>query len=213
LIEQLASQVGVRSGEPNRAAAERCMDNPALLQELADAIALRSGSFAKADAALLGDCAEVMTMVGQRRPDLVAPYVSVLTPLFAHGTARVRWEAAHAVACAAALAPEPVLAKLPKLAQMIRSDQSIIVRDYSVDALGNLAKTGAAAAAAVYPILKEALRLWDGRHAARAIAGLGAAAVRVPAYADEVRAIAGSLAEHEKPVVRKTAKTVLKMLK
>ena len=57
------------------------MDNPALLDEIA--AGLKSG-----DAALMGDCAEVMTKLAEEKPEWVAPYARALAGLVTHKIAR-----------------------------------------------------------------------------------------------------------------------------
>jgi len=66
ILDGLSSSLGARSEAPNLQAAARCLAQPALLKELAAGL---SGP----DAALAGDCAEVLTHVAETRPDLVAP--------------------------------------------------------------------------------------------------------------------------------------------
>ena len=60
ILSQLSSQVGDRSEASNRKVVRQCLENPALLDEIA--VGLK-----QQDAALLGDCAEVLTMVGSPR--------------------------------------------------------------------------------------------------------------------------------------------------
>lgn len=57
----LSSQIGQRSEAANRDAAGRCLANPALLDEAAFGLGNK-------DAAVVGDSAEVMTMVAQAAP-------------------------------------------------------------------------------------------------------------------------------------------------
>ncbi|TNJ65149.1 hypothetical protein FE784_16240 [Paenibacillus hemerocallicola] len=203
LVTQLSSQVGDRTEEANRAAAERCLEHPELLGEIAEPLAGK-------DAALIGDCAEVMTKVAERRPALVVPYFAQLTELLSHKTTRVRWEAMHALALIAELAPERAAALLPRLEQLIRKDPSTIVRDYAIDALGQTAKAGADLAQRSYPLLREALTAWEGKHAGRALNGLREVVGQAPRLALEAMQIGHDYAEHAKPTVRKAAKALVK---
>ncbi|TMV48089.1 hypothetical protein FE783_19220 [Paenibacillus mesophilus] len=203
IVAELSSQVGDRTEEANRVAAERCLDHPELLAEVA-------GALTGKDAALAGDCAEVMTKVAERSPGLVVPYFGQLAGLLSHKTTRVRWEAMHALALIADLAPERAAALLPRLEQLVRNDSSTIVRDYAIDALGQTAKTGADAAERVYPLLMEALTVWEGKHAARALKGLREAVGQAPQLALEAMRIGLEYAEHAKPTVRKAAKALVK---
>lgn len=203
IVTKLSSQVGDRTEEANRAAAERCLEHPELLGEIAE-------SMAGKDAALTGDCTEVMTKVAERRPDLIVPYFARLTALLSHKTARVRWEAMHALALIAELAPEPAAALQPRLERIIRHDSSTIVRDYAIDALGQTAKAGTDLAEGAYPLLREALTVWEGKHAGRALNGLREVVGQAPRLAPEAMQIGRHYAEHGKPTVRKAAKALVK---
>lgn len=203
ILHQLSSQIGSKNQAANEAAAVQCLAEPALLDEIAEG--LRSNQ-----ANLIGDCAEVMTMVAARRPDLVAPYVDLLAALLSHRTTRVRWEAMHAIALAAELVPDEVVRRLPQLEQMLRTDKSIIVRDYAVEALGNAAKAGAETAEQVYPLLKEAVYLWESRHVGRVLTGLCHVMASAPALAAEIAPFGQEFADHSKGTVRKAAKALSK---
>lgn len=203
LVMQLSSQVGDRTEDANRTAAERCLEHPELLGEIAESLAGK-------DSALTGDCAEVMTKVAERRPDLIVPYFARLTALLSHKTTRVRWEAMHALALVAELAPERAAALLPLVEQLIRHDSSTIVRDYAIDALGQTAKAGIDLAERAYPLLREALTVWEGKHAGRALNGLREVVGQAPWLAPEAMQIGHDYAEHNKPTVRKSAKALVK---
>src|SRR5688500_14052121 len=108
LLPLLSSQSGDRTEAANRAVAAECQRHPELLQDIAAALT-------PADAALAGDCAEVMTKVAEADPTLILPYVEKLAPLLDHRTTRVRWEAMHALALAAGLVPRQITRLLPQL--------------------------------------------------------------------------------------------------
>jgi len=203
ITEQLSSQVGDRTEAANRAAAEICLDNPALLDDIAAALTGK-------DAALLGDCAEVLTKVAERRAELVAPYYDALLPLLSHRTTRVRWEAMHAIALVTPVAPGRMAALLPVIAERIRSDASTIVRDYAIDAAAASAQASAAAAEQACGLLQEALLAWDGKHAARVLSGLARVVAHAPALALRLLPIGREYAEHGKPAVKKAAKALVK---
>jgi hypothetical protein len=203
IIAQLSSRVGDRTEEANRVAAERCLDRPELLADVADTLAGK-------DAALSGDCAEVMTKVAEQSPGLVMPYFGQLAELLTHKTTRVRWEAMHALALIADLAPERAAALLPRLEQLVRNDSSTIVRDYAIDAVAQTAKAGADVAKRAYLLLGEALTLWEGKHAGRVLNGLREVVGQAPQLALEAMQIGLEYAEHAKPTVRKAAKALVK---
>ncbi len=202
LLNELSSQVGDRTEYSNRKVALKCLDEPALLEEIVRGLVSK-------DAALLGDCAEVLTMVAETHPDRVAPHAKQLAGLLTHNKTRVRWEAMHALALVAALAPKVVGGLLPQMGDMIQSDPSVIARDYAVKAIGNYANTSPKAAEAAYPYLKRALTAWDGKQAHHALDGLANVAAKAPQLATELSQIGASYTSHRRGVVRKAAKTLV----
>lgn len=206
ILAKLSSQVGDRSESSNRKVVLECLDTPDLLGEIAEG--LRSK-----DAALVADCAEVLTQVAEQHPDWVAPYAESLAALVGHKTTRVCWEVMHALALVTAFVPAVIEPLLPKLAEMIRADSSVIVRDYATDVIANYAAIDKATAEQVYPLLKEALTVWGGKHAGHALKGLANVALKVPALCDELYSIAEKYSSSDnKAVVRKAAKELLKAI-
>lgn len=202
ILAQLSSQLNERTESANRAVAAACLEQPALLKEIA-------GALTEADAALVGDCAEVLTKVAEVDPSLVAPYAAALAPLLSHPKTRVRWEAMHALALVTPLVPRLIGARLPLLQSLLREDRSTIVRDYAVEALSAYAGTGRAAATRAFPLLRAALGLWDGKHAARALHGLVRVAQRTPQQAPAIRALAYDQLASGRAVTRKAAQALL----
>ncbi len=203
LLSQLSSQVGDRTEYSNRKVVLACLDKPAQLAEIAHGLESK-------DAALLGDCAEVMTQVAELHPEWVAPHARALAALLTHKTTRVRWESMHALALVAMLAPKVIAPLLPQLGEMIRCDSSVIVRDHAVDAIANYAKTSPRAARAAYPYLKQALIAWDGKQAAHALNGLINVASVLPELSGELHTIGIRYLNHHRGVVRKAAKMLVK---
>jgi hypothetical protein len=122
----------------------------------------------------------------------------------------VRWEVTHALALVAASAPQVIAGLLPRLADIIRSDSSTIVRDYAVDVLSNYATTGSEAARRAYPLLEDALTLWGGKHAARALNGLRVVGLVAPEMADELHKLAQGCLDDRRGVVRQAAKSLMR---
>jgi hypothetical protein len=203
ILSQLSSQSGDRTEAANRAVAAQCLKHPELLQDIA-------GALGDGNPALVGDCAEVLTKVAEEDPGLVVSYAEKLAPLLAHKTTRVRWEAMHGLALVAALTPKLITRLLPQLQEKLRKDASTIVRDYAVEALGGYAGSGPAAADKAFPLLAEALTLWDGKHAARALNGLARVAERAPRHEPAIRTLAYAQLGAARGVTRKAAKAVLK---
>lgn len=203
ILDELSSQAGTRSEYSNRRAALRCVEEPDLIQVIADGLSTES-------AKMQGDCAEVLAMVAENCPDLVAPHAKPLIAKLDHPRKRVRWEAMHALALIAPRIPRLTSRLLPKLGDLIQRDESVIVRDYATDALTNYAATGPRAAQKAYPFLKEALSAWEGKQAAHALEGLLQVAAQAPKLRPEIRDLAAAHAKSARRVVRQAAKRILK---
>jgi hypothetical protein len=205
IINQLSSHTGDRTEYSNRKVATLCLDNSDLLVEIV--IGLTDKNLA-----LVGDCAEVMTMVAIDHPEWVAPYAEHLANLIASPNTRVRWEAMHALSLVSGLAPTTIESLLPRLAEILHVDASVIVRDHATDALAGYASSSASAALAAYPLLNEMLTLWNGKQAGHALNGLRQVAGQLPSLRPELRRIANEFTSFPRPVVRKAAKTLLRAL-
>ncbi len=206
ILSQLSSQMHDRTEASNRKVVLQCIDNPILLEEIANGI--KSGS-----PELVGDCAEVFTEVSQDHPELVAAYGRFLIDLIEHKNTRVRWEAVHALTHITTCIPEVIYPILPQIALLIEQDQSVIVRDHAVDILSNFASTSPDAARLVYPRLSAALTQWEGRHAAHALPGLIHTARNWPDVREEIEASLEQLLSSPKGVVRKAARDALKAIR
>lgn len=203
ILDELSSQVGDRTEYSNRKVAVRCVEKPATIAEIVPGIKSK-------DSKLAGDAVEVLTMVAEQRPELVAPHAKALAGLLTSKTTRVRWEAMHALALVAPLAPQVIAPLLPQLSEMIRTDVSVIVRDYAVDAVANYARAGHKPAEAAYPYLKQALTTWDGKQAGHALNGLVVAAVALPKLRPELSEIGARYLEDRRGVVRKAANALVR---
>ena len=204
-LAQLSSQVGDRTEAANRAVAELCLRHPELLKDIADALSSNNPP-------LVGDCAEVITKVAEADPGMVVPYAEKLVPLLGHSATRVRWEAMHALALVAGLVPKLITRLLPQLHVKLHDDNSTIVRDYIVEALGGYAGSGPAAANKAFPLLAEALTVWNGKHAARALNGLARVAEKAPQHQPAIRTLAYAQLGAGRGVARKAAKAMLKSM-
>ena len=200
VLERLSSARGDSTEASNKAVAAEALASPGLLDGVAAGL-----EEAAADHRLLGDCVEVFTEVAKEQPSLVAPYAEHLISLLGHKDTRVRWEATHAIALVAALVPEQIAPLLPDLMAKIERDRSVIVRDCAVIALGEYGRSGPEAAREVYPLLREALEAWDGRHARWALVGMANLLAVEPALGPEVAAAAATCLEHKRANVRRLA--------
>lgn len=206
ILNQLSSQVGDRTEKSNRKVVDLCIEQPALLLEI-------SAGLSSEEAALVGDCAEVLTEVAKQYPEWVSPHARALSALLTHRVTRVRWEAMHALALIADRVPEVIAPLLPKLMDIFRKDTSVIVRDHTVDALGNYARTGEAQAQSVYPLLVEALTLWDGKQAAHALEGLAKVGSASPDLVKELWSIGIRYHDDPRGRVRKAAKALVRTVR
>jgi len=205
LINQLSSQTGDRTEASNRRVVAQCLDDPGLLSEIAEGLH-------RQDFRLVADCAEVLTQVAEYHPEWVAPYAGELAVLLNHPNTRARWEAMHALALVVDFTPLTIETLLPKLIEMLHSDQSVIVRDYATDVVACYASTSTAAAEVVFPLLVDMLTLWNGKQAAHALQGMVKIAEQLPEKRPELRLIADEYSRAGKPVVRKAVKALLKAI-
>ena len=164
-MKQLSSQSGDKTSLSNKGVAEICIHNPKLLPEIATGLTSK-------DIGMIKDCVEVLTLVAKKKPDFVAPFAKQIAKLLSHKNAQARWEAAHALSYVATLVPGVISSVLGRFEDLIEKDESIIVRDYSVDAVAGFAQVGKSEAEKAYPILVKALLLWNGKHAHHAFSGL-----------------------------------------
>ena len=203
IIAKLSSQSGDRTEASNKRVAEHVLKEPALLAEIAQALASH-------DAKLAGDCAEVMTMVAAKKPAAVAPYTNVLVARLDDKDTRVRWEVMHCLAEIAALVPDKIAPLLRRLDEKIALDKSVIVRDYAILALCEYGSTSPAAAKRVWSHLRQALILWDGKHASKALTAMQKLVAVDPSLKPDGQKIAQSFADHKRASVRTAAKKLLK---
>ena len=198
ILEQLASSVGSHSQQANVEVAQKCVAKPALLAEIVAGMTSKNARQA-------GDCAEVITKVGETHPKLIVPFAAALRPFLHHKNGRVRWESAHAYGLIAGLIPQTIEAELRALAEILGTDESIIVRDYVIDAVHNYGATSSLAAEKAYPILKQALGAWQTKQSARVLGALKALAPLLPARHNEMAKLAAVYKDHERTGVRKSA--------
>jgi hypothetical protein len=205
ILTKLSSQIGEKTEEGNRNVAKECLQNPTLLDEIGDGLISKN-------VALIGDCAEIFTKVAEQNPAIVVPFAEQLQDLLNHKTTRVRWEAMHAIALMATHIPKLISTLLPQLKEIIHSDKSTIVRDYAIDTVCNYAIVGETEAEVVFPLLKEALYLWEGKHRARVLNGLLHVSNQSPEHTLEIRGIAEEYLEDNRGVVKKAAKALIKAI-
>jgi len=205
ILKQLSTQSGDKTSQSNKNVAEICIQNPKLLPDIATGLTCK-------DTGMIKDCVEVMTLVAEKKPDFVAPFAKQITPLLSHKNTQARWEAAHSLSYVAHLVPGVISSVLGCFEELIEKDESIIIRDYSVDAVSNFAKAGKSEAEKAYPILLKALLLWNGKHAHHTFSGLESVVKFMPNLKKEVVALIGPFTTEKRAVVSKVAKSLLKKL-
>jgi hypothetical protein len=181
-----------------------CIGSPELLTEIA------AGLSGLNKPKLVGDCAEVMTKVAEHSPHLIQPYTDKLMPLLTHKVTKIRWESAHALALIAHLISARIIDALPQLQRMLHTDSSVIVRDYVIDMIACAAKAGEREARIVFPVLKEALTVWSGRHRGRVLEGILHVLEAAPGLAPDIVEAAEAYVGDPKAAVHKAAKKLVK---
>ncbi len=203
ILDRLSSRKGDRTEDGNRIVAQECMDDPRLLGDIADGME-------ESDKKLQADCAEVFTMVAEKRPELVVPYAGNLLPLLSSRETKTRWEAAHALSYIAERVPDVVSDALIALRLLIEGDKSTIVRDYALDAVAGYAKAGAEPSREAYAILKQALALWGEKHAKQVFKGFSNVLGNIPDSGAEINSLARPYLSAQKKIVAAEAAKLVK---
>lgn len=204
VLSRLSSQVGDRTEESNRRVAREALEQPSVLAEIAKGLSTD-------DPRLVGDCAEVMTMVAEQRPELVMPYVEEIVALLSSGKTRVRWEVMHAIALVARLVPERIAPMIGELGAKIKGDRSVIVRDWAVYALGEYGSTSKEAAQSAFSILAEALTAWEGKQSGKALEALGKVVASDASQGQQAASLAEPYLTHKSSTVRRVAKKLIEI--
>ncbi|WP_445491406.1 HEAT repeat domain-containing protein [Niallia sp. 03133] len=205
ILMKLSSQIGEKTEEGNRKAAQECLENPSLLTIIGEGLASKN-------AALAGDCAEVLTMTAEKQPKLLLPFSDLLIELLSHKKTKVRWEAMHAIALIAGYIPSKITPLLPKLQDLIHTDKSTIVRDYAIETLCNYAKAGEMEGQEAFLYLKESLHVWNGKHRARVLKGFLYICQSTDIHTIEIRGVAEEYKDDTKGVVKKAVKELIKAI-
>ena len=203
ILKQLSSQKGDRTEDSNRIVAGQCMADPGLLAYISVGLEDR-------DKKLQSDCAEVFTMVAEKRPELVVPHAENILPLLSCKETKTRWEAAHTLAYIAELAPGVVSDALPALCSLIGRDKSTIVRDYSLDTVAGYAKVGVETSREAYAILKSALAEWGEKHARQVFRGFNNILDKLPDLGAEINSLTGPYVSAQKKTVAAEAAKIVK---
>jgi hypothetical protein len=109
--------------------------------------------------------------------------------------------------------PDDISRNLPRISGLMMDDKSVIVRDYSTDIIANYAGAGKTEAEKSFPLLKEMLYKYEGKHAGHALKGLLNVVRMLPEYKNIVAEITEQFTIHKKAVVSKAAKSLLKYIR
>jgi hypothetical protein len=164
------------------------------------------------DAKLSADCAEVMTNVAIKNPRLILPFAKALLETMNHKNSKTKWEAVHSVSLIAEFIPDAVANNLSLISNLMFSDKSVIVRDYSTDIIANYAGAGRADAEKAYPLLREMLYKFEGKHAGHALKGLQNVVRLMPEEKNVIAGFAEEFISNKKSVVSKTARVLAKTI-
>ncbi len=203
ILNGLSSRKGDRTEDSNKIVAERCMADPRLLADIC--VGLED-----TDKKLRSDCAELFTMVAEKRPELVVPHAGNIPPLLTCKETKTRWEAAHTLAYIAERVPDVISDALPALCALIEGDKSTIVRDYAIDAIANYAKAGVEASREAYEILRSALAVWGDRHARQVFRGFNNVMDLLPDFRAEINSLVRPYLSAQKKVVAAEAVKIVK---
>ncbi len=150
-IAFLASSLGRNDEEPNVALAETIVaqKNAGYVRELVDLLNGRNK-------ALKSDALKTLYEVGERAPDMIAPFISQFKNLLTNSDNRMVWGAMCAIDAIAGTKPEAVFKILPQMMAAVDKG-SVITRDHAVKAMVKLAVNDGFART-VIPLLHEQLR-------------------------------------------------------
>ncbi len=205
ILNQLSSQKGDKTEISNKLVAEKCIDNPKALAEIAAGLEDNNKK-------LQSDCIEVFTLVSEVKPELVVPYADNVLPLLYSKETKTRWEAAHTLSFIAEKIPNTVFSVLPTLQSLIEKDKSTIVRDYALDTVANFAKTNVESSEKSYELLKLALELWGEKHAKQVFKGFNHVLDNCPDCKAEINMLVQPYLTANKKVVVTEAKKLVKRI-
>ncbi|KKB13780.1 hypothetical protein VE25_00195 [Devosia geojensis] len=174
VLDRLAGALERRDEQPNVALAEDLAQkaDKAAIDELIGVLRTSSDKRQKNDAL------KVLYEVGERRPELIAPYAEEFLSLLASHTNRQVWGAMQALEAIAEQRPETILESLPQI--IAAADRGSVIANDSCTAI--LVKLAAMGHSETVPILLERLKK--------------AAPNQFPTYAEETAAV---LTEEAKP--------------
>lgn len=129
VLDKLASALGRRDEAPNEELA-RAIAASADTGAVAELVSGLSGK----DKAIQSDCIKVLYEIGEKNAALILPYLDNFAALLDNKNNRLVWGAMTAIDAIAALDPEAVFSRLPRVLQAADAG-SVITRDHAVGVL------------------------------------------------------------------------------
>ena len=203
ILNQLSSQKGDKTEDSNKIVAEKCIANPRLLAEIA--IGLEDK-----DKKLQSDCIEVFTLVSEKKPEFIVQYAENIVPLLYSKQTKIRWESVHTLSYIADKIPDIISSVLLVLQSLIETDESTIVRDYTVDTIANYAKISVKTSEKSYELLKSTLDLWGEKHARQVFRGFNHVLDNFSDCKAEINLLVQPYLSANKKIVVAEAKKILK---
>jgi len=149
VLDKLSSRLGRRDEVPNQGLAMQIVaskDGEAV-KELVD-------NLSNKDKKIRGDCVKVLYEIGEKSPELIAPYHEVFGKLLGSHENRLVWGGVTALDSIALVEPEGVYLLLPEIIKAADGG-SVIARDHAVGVLTKLATLGAYSDACIPLLLKQ----------------------------------------------------------
>jgi hypothetical protein len=152
VLNKLASAMNQRDEGPNIALAEKIAskNDEQAVQELVENLNNKSS-------AIQSDCIKVLYETGERKPQLIVPYIETFVKALNHKNNRIQWGAMTALDAISSIAPEKVHKHLSSILKAADSG-SVIMRDHAVQILVKLCSTAKYYKDA-FPLLMEQLQV------------------------------------------------------
>jgi hypothetical protein len=149
VLDKLSSRLGRRDEVANQELAVQIVEskNEKEVKELVD-------NLSNKDKRIRSDCVKVLYEIGEKSPELIAPYHEEFGKLLGSNDNRLVWGGVTALDSIALVDPEGVYLLLPEIMKAAEGE-SVIARDHAVGILTKLAALGAYSEACVPLLLKQ----------------------------------------------------------
>jgi hypothetical protein len=148
VLDKLSSRLGRRDEVPNQELATQIVASKdgTAVKELVD-------NLSNKDKKVRSDCVKVLYEIGEKSPELIAPYHEDFGKLLGSSDSRLVWGGVTALDSIALVNPEGVYLLLPEIMKAADGG-SVIARDHAVGVLTKLATLGAYSESCVRLLLK-----------------------------------------------------------